>query len=230
MARFNKLGQAIGIAISKDEQGIRNLLQRNGVSTANIKTKNQLADVFVESLVASKGLAQDFSNYVKSKDNVNFMYNNAHGMYNNAGGMYNNMTLEMSSFASVVGDGVPDAYNMTGDESNTNIWSPSGTSTSVNADGENEEEKKKGGFFEGITLKEILNQAKDIYLADKNDSIARQETEQIKTIANTQINNDNFSPNRTSPEKKSNTGLYIFLGVLGLAVVGGVIYFVSKKK
>ena len=60
MARFNKLGQAIGIAISKDEQGIRNLLQRNGVSTANIKTKNQLADVFVESLVASKGLAQDF--------------------------------------------------------------------------------------------------------------------------------------------------------------------------
>lgn len=223
MARFNKLGQAIGIAISKDEQGIRNLLQRNGVSTANIKTKNQLADVFVESLVASKGLAQDFSNYVKSKDNVNFMYNNASGMYNN-------MTLEKSSFASVVGDGVPDAYNMTGDESNTNIWSPSGTSTSVNADGENEEEKKKGGFFEGITLKEILNQAKDIYLADKNDSIARQETEQIKTIANTQINNDNFSPNRPSPEKKSNTGIYIFLGVLGLAVVGGVIYFVSKKK
>ena len=223
MARFNKLGQAIGIAISKDEQGIRNLLQRNGVSTANIRTKNQLADVFVESLVASKGLAQDFSNYVKSKDNVNFLYNNA-------GGMYNNMTLEKSSFASVVGDGVPDAYNMSGNESNTNIWSPSGTSTSVNADGENEEEKKKGGFFEGITLKDIINQATEIYLSDKNDSIARQETEQIKTVANTQINNDNFSPNRPPADKKSNTGLYIFLGVLGLAVVGGVIYFVSKKK
>ena len=138
MARFNKLGQAIGIAISKDEQGIRNLLQRNGVSTANIKTKNQLADVFVESLVASKGLAQDFSNYVKSKDNVNFMYNNASGMYNN-------MTLEKSSFASVVGDGVPDAYNMT-EMNRDNIWSPSGTSTSVNLMAKMKK-KEKGGFL-----------------------------------------------------------------------------------
>ena len=51
MARFDELGKAIGIAISKDESGVRNLLKRNGVNTSSIKTKSQLSDVFIESLV-----------------------------------------------------------------------------------------------------------------------------------------------------------------------------------
>jgi len=67
MARFDDLGKAIGMAVSKDEQGIRALLQRNGVSTANIKTKQQLSDVFVESLVRSKGLGQDFATILNQR-------------------------------------------------------------------------------------------------------------------------------------------------------------------
>lgn len=215
MARFNQIGKAVGIAVLKDEQGIRNLLRRNGVSTNNITTKNELADVFIESLVASKGLAKDFAQYVKSKDNANFMNYNASGMYN-----------------SVVGDGVPDAYNMSGDESNTNIWSPSGSSTSVNADGENEAEdgkKKKGGFFAGLNLADLINQATEIYLKENERELAKLETTQIKEIANTTVNNDKFSPS-SPPAKSSNTTLYVVLGVVGLALVGGVIYAVSKKK
>lgn len=215
MARFNQIGKAVGIAVIKDEQGIRSLLRRNGVSTNNITTKNELADVFIESLVASKGLAKDFAQYVKSKDNANFMYNNASGMYNN-----------------VVGDGVPDAYNMSGDDSNTNIWSPSGSSTTVNADGENEaegDEKKKGGFFAGLNLADLIDKATDIYLKENERELAKLETTQIKEIANTTVNNDKFSPS-SSPAKSSNTTLYVVLGVVGLALVGGVIYAVSKKK
>ena len=215
MARFNQIGKAVGIAVIKDEQGIRSLLRRNGVSTNNITTKNELADVFIESLVASKGLAKDFAQYVKSKDNANFMNYNASGIYN-----------------SVVGDGVPDAYNMSGDESNTNIWSPSGSSTSVNADGENEAEdgeKKKGGFFAGLNLADLINQATEIYLKENERELAKLETTQIKEIANTTVNNDKFSPS-SPPAKSSNTTLYVVLGVVGLALVGGVIYAVSKKK
>jgi len=226
MARFDNLGKAIGIAISKDESGIRNLLQRNGVSTANIKTKLQLSDVFVESIRASRGLAKDFEAYIKSKDNANFMYQNASGFYNmnaykNADGFYN--------MNAVVGDSVPDAYNMSG--ANTDVWSPSGTSATVNADGENEEEKGKGGFFAGLNLADLIQSAKEVYLADVKADTVNNETEQIKLASQTQILNPDLNPSVNVPSNtSSNTGLYIGLGVLGLAVVLGAVYVFTKRK
>jgi hypothetical protein len=223
MARFDNLGKAIGIAVSKDEKGIKSLLRRNGVSTANITSKLQLSDVFVESLVASKGLGNDFANYIKSKDNAN-----ASGFYNMDA--FANIHGNMDTFANVVGDGVPDAYNMSGgDNSNTNQWSPSGSSMSVNADGENEEEKEKGGFWEGLNLADLLNTGKELYLAKLKGDTVSDETEQIKIASETQLNND-LSPNIPLVSQESNTGLYIGLGVLGLAVVVGAIYVFTKKK
>jgi len=199
MARFDDLGKAIGIAISKDEQGIRALLQRNGVSTANIKTKQQLSDVFVESLVRSKGLGQDFANYIKSKDNANMS-----GSMKYVGGE-----------ANLIGDYVPEAYNMTG-------------SQYMNAEGDEEADAKtkKGDFFSGLTLADLINTATTIYLAEKQGKISANETEQIKIASNTQLNND-FNP---TPPKKSNTGTIVLFSVLGLAVVGAVVFFALKKK
>lgn len=204
MARFDNLGKAIGIAISKDENGIRQLLQRNGVSTANIKTKLQLSDVFVESIIASRGLAKDFESYIKSKSVAN------------ASGYYN-----INAFNNVVGDEVPDAYNMSGINMSDNF---------VNADGENEEEKEKGGFFAGLNLADLLNSAKEVYLAQQNADTVSNETEQIKLASQTQILNPDLNPSVVVPAKSSsNTGLYIGLGVLGLAVVLGAVYVFRKK-
>jgi len=204
MARFDNLGKAIGIAISKDESGIRQLLQRNGVSTANIKTKLQLSDVFVESIIASRGLAKDFESYIKSKSVAN------------ASGYYN-----INAFNNVVGDEVPDAYNMSGSNVSDNF---------VNADGENEEEKEKGGFFAGLNLADLLNSAKEVYLAQQNADTVSNETEQIKLASQTQILNPDLNPSGVVPAKSSsNTGLYIGLGVLGLAVVLGAVYVFRKK-
>lgn len=204
MARFDNLGKAIGIAISKDENGIRQLLQRNGVSTANIKTKLQLSDVFVESIIASRGLAKDFESYIKSKSVAN------------ASGYYN-----INAFNNVVGDEVPDAYNMSGINMSDNF---------VNADGENEEKKEKGGFFAGLNLADLLNSAKEVYLAQQNADTVSNETEQIKLASQTQILNPDLNPSVVVPAKSSsNTGLYIGLGVLGLAVVLGAVYVFRKK-
>lgn len=198
MARFDDLGKAIGMAVSKDEQGIRALLQRNGVSTANIKTKQQLSDVFVESLVRSKGLGQDFANFIKSKDNANMS-----GSMKYVGGE-----------ANLIGDYVPEAYNMTG-------------SQYMNAEGDEEEgaEAKKGGFFSGLNLADLINTATTIYLAEQQGKVSENETEQIKIASNTQLNND-FNPK----PKKSNTGTIVVFSVLGLAVVGAVVFFALKKK
>lgn len=198
MARFDDLGKAIGMAVSKDEQGIRALLQRNGVSTANIKTKQQLSDVFVESLVRSKGLGQDFANYIKSKDNANMS-----GSMKYVGGE-----------ANLIGDYVPEAYNMTG-------------SQYMNAEGDEEAdaETKKGGFFSGLNLKDLINTATTIYLAEQQGKVSENETEQIKIASNTQLNTD-LDPK----PKKSNTGTIVVFSVLGLAVVGAVVFFALKKK
>jgi hypothetical protein len=229
MARFDNLGKAIGIAISKDESGIRKLLQRNGVSTANIKTKLQLSDVFVESMMASRGMAKDFESYIKSKSVAN-----ASGYYNinafnnlvgdavpdvaNASGYYN-----IDAFNNLVGDAVPDAYNMSGSNMSDNF---------VNSDGENEEEKEKGGFFAGLNLADLLQSAKEVYLADVNADTVSNETEQIKLASQTQILNPelNSQPVNIPAKSSSNTGLYIGLGVLGLAVVLGAVYVFSRKK
>jgi hypothetical protein len=220
MARFDNLGKAIGMAISKDESGIKELLRRNGVSTNNIKTKLQLSDVFIESLVVSKGLGKDFSKYIKSKDNAN------------ASGY-----LAMDNFANVVGDGVPEAYNMSGATiSNTDIWSGSGASlnVNVNADGDEEEEEdsSNGGFFSGLNLADIINQASKVYLAQLESKDVKNETEQIKVASETQINSDlNIdSPNVNTSNNKSNTGLYIGLGALGLVLVVGAVYVFTKNK
>lgn len=205
MARFDNLGKAIGIAISKDESGIRQLLQRNGVSTANIKTKLQLSDVFVESMMASRGMAKDFESYIKSKSVAN------------ASGYYN-----INAFNNLVGDAVPDAYNMSGSNISDNF---------VNAEGENEEEKEKGGFFAGLNLADLLQSAKEVYLADVKADTVSNETEQIKLASQTQILNPDLNPSVNVPVKSSsNTGLYIGLGVLGLAVVLGAVYVFSRKK
>lgn len=197
MARFDNLGKAIGIAVSKDEQGIRALLQRNGVSTAQIKTKKQLSDVFVESLVRSKGLGQDFASYVKSKDNANM-----------SGYMKN-----MSSEVNIIGDEVPEAYNMTGLQY-------------LGADGEEEVVEEKKGFFSGLNLKDLINTATTIYLAEQQGKVTQQETEQIKIASQVELNNE-LDP---KPEKKSNTGTIVVFSVLGLAVIGTVVFFALKKK
>lgn len=197
MARFDNLGKAIGIAVSKDEQGIRALLQRNGVSTAQIKTKKQLSDVFVESLVRSKGLGQDFASYVKSKDNANMS------------GYMKNMSGEVN----IIGDEVPEAYNMTG-------------LPYLGADGEEEVVEEKKGFFSGLNLKDLINTATTIYLAEQQGKVTRQETEQIKIASQVELNNE-LDP---KPEKKSNTGTIVVFSVLGLAVIGTVVFFALKKK
>jgi hypothetical protein len=208
MAQFDNLGKAIGIAISKDEQGIRNLLNRNGVPTANIQTKNQLSNVFIESIVLSKGLSQDFANYIKSKDTANMI------------GKMNNLT----GYSNVIGDFVPEAYNMSGNSNaplNTDVWSA--------IEGNNDNLKKdspKGGFFSGLNLADLINQATMVYIKTQEGKNTVQETEQIKLASQAQLNND-FN-RKDAP--KSNTGTIVVFGVLGLVVVGAIAFFVLKKK
>lgn len=206
MAQFDNLGKAIGIAISKDEQGIRNLLQRNGVPTANIQTKSQLSNVFIESLVISKGLSQDFINYINSKDTANMS------------GKMNNLT----GYSNLIGDFVPDAYNMSGNSKaplNTDVWS--------SADGDNlEKDSSKDGFWSGLNLADLINQATMVYIKTQEGKNTAQETEQIKLASQVQLNND-FNK-KDAP--KSNTGTIVIFGVLGLAIVGAITFFALKKK
>lgn len=210
MARFDELGKAIGIAISKDESGIRNLLKRNGVNTSSIKTKSQLSDVFVESLVKSKGLAKDFMDYVKSKDTANYG-----GSYNSFGGdNINNQFLQGTQGRDW--GGYFDTETSIGDLASANVNKADDTSSDASS----------GGFFSGLKLVDIINLGSAIITQQNETKISNNETEQIKIASQTQLNND-YNP---ADSGKSNTGLYIGIAVVGVALLGTAIYFVVKKK
>ena len=210
MARFDELGKAIGIAVSKDESGIRNLLKRNGVNTSSIKTKSQLSDVFVESLVKSKGLAKDFMDYVKSKDTANYG-----GSYNSFGGdNANNFGLQGSQGGSYVArdwGGYFDTETPVGDLASANVNKADDTSSDASS---------------GLKLVDIINLGSSIITQQNETKISNNETEQIKIASQTQLNND-YNP---ADSGKSNTGLYIGIAVVGVALLGTAIYFVVKKK
>lgn len=59
--------KVIAHAIQKDENGVRQLLKRNGVDTALVIGKNQLTKVFIEALAKSKRLAIEFGKYIQAK-------------------------------------------------------------------------------------------------------------------------------------------------------------------
>ncbi len=215
MARFDELGKAIGIAISKDESGVRNLLKRNGVNTSSIKTKSQLSDVFIESLVKSKGLAKDFMDYVKSKDTANYG-----GSYNSFGGdNANNFGLQGSQggdFSARDWGSYFDTETPVGDLASANVNKADDTSSDASS----------GGFFSGLKLVDIINLGSAIITQQNETKISNNETEQIKIASQTQLNND-YNP---ADSGKSNTGLYIGIAVVGVALLGTAIYFVIKKK
>ena len=163
MARFNNLGKAIGIAIQKDEQGIRQLLKRNGVDTSNIRTKQQLSDAFVEALFKSKGLAKDFSDYIKSKVSAE----------SNFDGGYKNLVEPVSVLQPTGLSGLtiePIKIN-------------TATTSTVTAT----ETPQKAGFFSGLNLADLINLAGTVYVTEstKPDAI-----NQTKVGATSVINSD----------------------------------------
>jgi hypothetical protein len=100
--------------------------------------------------------------------------------------------------------------------------------TSLNLDNVIGTDTPKKSWFTGDKIESTLNTALQAYLAlDKNKTdraLAGSASDVARYNAGDKEDDDD-----DDNDTKSNTALYVVLGVVGVALVGGIIYFATKK-
>jgi len=201
LKKHSKVIRVIATSISKDEKGIKALLNRNGVNTSSIKSKRDLTNVFVNSLAKSKGLATDFNKYIVGKSKLND-YKNADGKID---------------FSYTSDDSLWDFKNTTVGSGYNSDLTPSDTQSEL---------EKKGGFFSGITAKDLLNMGMGIFEMQRDMKVSSDNQQAVSDAVNSERTNDEL---KAGSPLKSNMTMYIVLGVLGVSLLGGIIYYYKKK-
>lgn len=213
--QIQNLGNAIGYIAVADIKGLRNLLSKYGVVNVGSDSKTLIAE--------TTNLVSDSSFY---NELVALIQKNV-GEASFSG--YNNVTgrTPVQSVSTLQPAGLDLSYGR--------------NTTTSNATGSG-----GGGFFSGFNLGDLIGTGASIYgniSADKRQKdllnaqanqqaqdtqsqiLAGQlalETEKLK-LAQIQASKEQGTA------QGSNTLLYVGLGILGVAVIGGVIYAVSKK-
>jgi hypothetical protein len=200
--QLRELGNAIGFLSVVDIKGLSSLINKYGGNGNIISYQNLNKQAIM--LLGNKGFYQEFVRLVSSNLKV------LEEMNANASGFYN-----MDAFA------------------NSN-----GASTTPATTG-------GGGFFSGFNLQGLLNIGSTIYGSTQEDkrqrdllnAQANQNAQQLQaqidagnlTLEAERLKLAQIQAMQGQGGAKNNTMLYVGLGVLGLLVVGGVIYAVVKK-
>jgi hypothetical protein len=199
--QIKELGNAIGFLSVADIKGLSLLINKYGGNGNIISYKNLNKQAIM--LLGNKSFYQEFVRLVSS--NLKLLEE----MNANASGFYN-----MDAFAN----------------SNGNSTTPATTG---------------GGFFSGFNLQGLLNIGSTIYgstqeskrQSDLLNAQANQNAQQLQaqidagnlTLEAERLKLAQIQALQGQGGAKNNTMLYVGLGVLGLLVVGGVIYAVVKK-
>jgi hypothetical protein len=108
----------------------------------------------------------------------------------------------------------------------TNVFAPSGTSTTSTTTTTSTKPKKDFADTTVGTIFDKLFTLGNSYLQNKELDVRKVEAQAGQVIAQ----QGGGSQAGTPPPPKSNTGLYVALGIGGLALVGVLVYVISKKK
>lgn len=208
----NNFGQILLSQVSTNKDKFLGLLRRNGVLVNTNVSDIDLTNMILRAMQKS----ETFKNETVLLMAVLMSNNNEVSFAN------------MSSYSNFEGS----SFNPTNPFSNLptfnpNAFAPSGsTSTTTSATTTSTTPKKE---FEDTTVGKITGQlfgAFDKFLQNKELDVRAKEAQAGQVIAQQGGVNSNIPP--TPP--KSNTGLYVGLAIGGLAVVGLVVYLVTKKK
>jgi hypothetical protein len=193
----------IAHSIDNDEQGIKNLLKRNGVDTSFIRTKFALREAFFNALEKSKGFALDFNKYVEDKKKASGFANVVANDY----GFGDNLNLD---------DFKLDAPNSTGMMTTTSV--PNTATNPTNG-------TVKTGFFAGLNLKDLINTGVNILEIQRDVKVSADNKDAIKTAVQIKQEEANYQPTA----KSTSTATYVVVGLIGVALIGGLIYVLRKK-
>jgi len=221
----------IAHCIEHDEQGVKNVLKRNGVDTSVIKTKRALRTAFISALGKSKAVALDFNRYIEGKKK-----SSASASADGDGGMFSsNLNLDDFKLDTTLDNpfqnngGSPlDAGSYSGGQYNGgNNSGGLGITTSTGNTSTNPfNSDSGGGFFSGLNLKDLLNTGVGILEIQRDIKVSKDNKEAIENAVQIKQDEINLKPSGSN----GSVGLYVALGLIGLTMVGGLIYVATKKK
>ena len=213
--QLQNLGNAIGYIAVADIKGLRNLLSKYGVVNVGSDSKTLIAET--TNLVSNSRFYNELVSLIQS--NVSEA---SFSGYNNIGGRTPVQSVNTLT---------PQGVDLSGMSSISNT-------SSTNASG------SKGGFFSGFNIGDLLGTGASIYgniQADKRqkdllNAQANQQAQQTQSqilAGQLALETEKLKLAQIQAGKEqgssSNTLLYVGLGVLGVAVIGGIIYAVAKK-
>lgn len=197
----------IAHCIEKDEEGIRNLLKRNGVKTSAIKGKQALRKAFINALAKSRVVALDFNRYIEAKKKTSNLVN-ASGMFSND---LNLDDLKLNT--NVNNPFANDQPNGFGEESILANTTPYNNT------------KTGSGFFSDLNLKDLINTGVSILEIQRDIKLSNDNKEAVESAVQIKQDEINLQPQSTS----SSVGVWVAIGLIGITVVGGIIYVATKK-
>ena len=87
----------------------------------------------------------------------------------------------------------------------------------------------KKSWFTADNIQNILNTGLNAFLTLDKNKTDRALADASTKVAMYNAGDDKDSEGKPKDDTKSNTALYVVLGVVGVALVGGIIYFATKK-
>lgn len=213
MSRYANLGalSIMYVVINKRAEVIA-LLVKNGVKVPNNATDMQLALLVTNLLKISKAFSRDFNQLVTKKEVISGVFSGFDGSYSNVLGAFSNLPkFDENLFSSPA--------------------TPTTTGTPTTTPATAQDTKSKGNFW-GNALGLLQTGFTGFLALDEN------KTKRELANASVQIKQSDVSlaekgilpAGNTLPKTGLSTGAIVGLSVLGIAVIGGVVYFAMKNK
>ena len=202
MGKNASLG-AYGImyVVQKKKSKVIALLLKNGVVVPSKATDIQIALLVTNLLKVSKSFYRDFSALLLSQDVIFGMSSNMSGSYSNAGGVV---------------DPVFDFSIFTGGNSTTTTTTPKPTTTATNT-------SSTSWLNQGLGLLQTGFQG---YLQLDDNKTKRALADASVKISTDEVTKKDDTP----PPTKLSTGAIVGISLLGVTVVGLVVYLIIKNK
>lgn len=208
----------IAHCIENDMQGMKNILKRNGVDTSVIRTKNALRKAFINALAKSKAVALDFNRYIEAKKKASVSANaNGEGMFSN------NLNLDDLKLDTTLDNPFTSGKS---DPFDPKTYSTYGNGNDVMATTTPTMPTQNGGFFSGLNLADLINTGVSILEIQRDIKLSNDNKEAVENAVQIKQDEINLQPQKAG----TSTGVWIAVGLVGVALVGGLIYVATKKK
>jgi hypothetical protein len=210
MSRYANLGAlSIMYVVMNKRAEVIALLVKNGVKVPNNATDMQIALLVTNLLKISKAFSREFNQLVTKKEVIAGVFSGFDGSYSNALGTFSNLP-----------------------KFDENLFSSPATPTpAVTTSTTSQDTKPKGNFW-GNALG-LLQTGFTGYLAMDENKTKRElanASVQIKQSDVSLAEKGILPAGNTLPKTGLSTGAIVGLSVLGIAVIGGIVYFAMKNK